>query len=157
VKNPYLEDRRLENVIAALTAMGAYPFYKQTAAEWSDRISGNKDRADCWKIIFEQHPEFFRRASTEADYSLVWRRQFPRSFDVRDLKETFPDHYVEKTSRDPIGRRPLEPGELTQLIGVAIRLHESALEHRKAGTWWVPLAAAVLAFAGAVVGGVIRH
>ena len=152
MKNPYLMARRLSEVIAAITAMGTYSFYKQSAEEWADRISGSKARADHWRRVFEEHPEFFRRASSAPDFSLVWRRQFPRNFDAAAAGEVLPDHLVEGSPRDPIGRRPLKPSEVTELIGVAIRLHDRALEQQKAGTWWIPLAAAGLSFIGALIG-----
>ena len=77
MKSPYLKDHRLPDVIAAITAMAIYPYYKQTAAEWADRIGGSKDSSDRWRVVFEEHPEFFRRGANSNDYSLVWRRQLP--------------------------------------------------------------------------------
>jgi hypothetical protein len=155
MRDPYLKERRLPEVIAAITAMAVYPFYKQSAAEWANRISGSEECADHWRMVFEEHPEFFRPAASSDDFSLVWRRQLPRGFDVRDLKEISPDYLLEESKRDPIGRRPLEPKEVTELIGAAIKLHDRALEQNKARTWWIPLASAALSFVGALLGGLL--
>ena len=152
MKDPYLKRRRLPEVIAAITAMGVYAFYKQTPAEWADRIGGTKAPADHWRKVFSEHPEFFRRASSADDFSLVWRRQLPRNFDVRSIAEILPDHAVEESKRDPMGRRPLDANEVTELIGVAIKLHDRALEQQKAKSWWIPLFAAGLSFLGALLG-----
>ena len=56
---------------------------------------------------------------------------------------------------DRISRRPLEPGELTSLIAVAVNLHERALDQQQANRWWIPVATAVLAFVGGLAGSLI--
>jgi hypothetical protein len=59
--SPYLSDlNRLADVIAAIQVMGTYKFYKLDFKGWADRISGQSSNADYWRIIFEEHPEFFR-------------------------------------------------------------------------------------------------
>ena len=102
--------------------------------------------------MFAEHPEFFRFASTDQKVSLVWRRQFPRNFDVDAEPETSGDHVVDGLPYDRISRRPLEPTEITALIGVAISLHTAALEQVKLTRWWIPLAGAGLSFLGALIG-----
>jgi len=70
--SPYLGDsNRLADVIAAIQAMSTYKFYKLSFDAWADRISGDSSRADYWRIIFEQHPEFFRLDTERAKASLV--------------------------------------------------------------------------------------
>jgi hypothetical protein len=77
---------------------------------------------------------------------------FPRNFDVDAEAEQFPDHEIDGLTESRISRRPLTPNEVTELIGVAIRLHDRALEQQKARSWWIPLVAAALSFVGAVLG-----
>jgi hypothetical protein len=157
MRNPYLKRRRLPDVIAAITALGTYKFYKLDVDRWADRITGSRDDAPYWRAIFEEHPEFFRFASDKRKVSLVWRRQFPRNFNVDAEAEEFPDHEVDGLEESRISRRPLEPKEVTELIGVAIGLHDRALEQQKAGNWWIPLVAALLAFFGALIGSFVKH
>jgi hypothetical protein len=152
VKSPYLEDGRLGDVIAAITVLGTYKFYKLNAGRWSDRISGSAINEQHWQTVFDQHPEFFRVTSDRQKVSLVWRRQFPRNFNVDAEPEEFADHVVDGLTESRISRRPLTPSEVTELVGVAIRLHDRALEQKKAGTWWIPLVAAGLSFLGALIG-----
>lgn len=153
--NPYLKDHRLADVIAGITALGTYKFYKLNIDAWANRITGSTANADHWRTLFSEHPEFFRLTSEQQKVSLVWRRQFPRNFDVDADPEISPDHDIAGNQESRISRRPLEPGELTELIGVAIRLHDRALEQHKARGWWIPLAAAGLSFIGALIGALI--
>jgi len=150
--SPYLEGGRLSDVIAAITAMGTYKFYKLDAAGWNDRISGRQKSPDYWVNIFREHPEFFRHAVESDKFSLVWRRQFPRNYDVDAEKEVSADHHYSGELYDRISRRPLAPSELTSLIGVAISLHQAALSQQNSKRWWIPLVTAALSFIGAVLG-----
>lgn len=152
MKSPYLKEQRLGDVIAAITVLGTYKFYKLNVGRWSDRISGTALNEQHWQTVFDEHPEFFRFASDRQKVSLVWRRQFPRNFNVDEEPEEFPDHEIDGLTESRTSRRPLTPIEVTELIGVAIRLHDRALEQQKAGTWWIPLAAAGLSFLGALIG-----
>ncbi|TGP49178.1 N-carbamoyl-L-amino acid amidohydrolase [bacterium M00.F.Ca.ET.230.01.1.1] len=156
--NPYLKSSRLPDVIAAITALGTYKFYKLDAAGWAERISGRQKPAKHWVTVFDEHPEFFRRATETEKFSLVWRRQFPRNYNVDSEDEVSPDHQLAGNAYDRISRRPLEPPELTALINVAVNLHQAALGRDTSKRWWIPLAAAGLGFVGAIIGGLIgRH
>lgn len=152
MKSPYLKPQRLPDVIAAITALGTYKFYKLDVEKWADRITGSEENAAHWRTLFQEHPEFFRYASDRRKVSLVLRRQFPRNFNVDEEPEELPDHEVDGLTESRISRRPLAPAELTELVGFAIRLHDRALEQQKATTWWIPLAAAGLSFLGALAG-----
>jgi len=71
-KLPYLDDpQRLGDVIAAIQAMGTYKFYKQTFEGWAARIAADTSKADHWKKVFEEHPEFFRLDTDRKMASLV--------------------------------------------------------------------------------------
>jgi hypothetical protein len=142
----------LSDVIAAITTLGTYKFYKLDTAKWANRITGTDRAADKWQQVFSEHPEFFRLTSDQKKVSLVWRRQFPRNFDVDAEPEVLPDHEIDGSTESRISRRPLTPTELTELIGVAIKLHDRALEQEKARSWWTPLAAAGLSLSGVVIG-----
>ena len=157
MKSPYLKPQRLPDVIAAITALGTYKFYKLDVDRWADRITGSADRAGPWRTVFEEHPEFFRYASDRKKVSLVLRRQFPRNYNVDAEPEEFPDHEVDGLTESRISRRPLSPAELTELVGFAIRLHDSSLEQQKATTWWTPLATAVLSLVGVLLGAYVSQ
>jgi hypothetical protein len=77
-KNPYLKPGRLSEVIAAITALGAYRYYKLTFAGSAERITDRPDEAERWGKIFREHPEFFRVSQEGSLVSLVWRRQHPK-------------------------------------------------------------------------------
>lgn len=154
--NPYLKDHRLADVIAAITALGTYKFYKLDFAGWARRISGTGKDARHWESVFKEHPEFFRVNSGDDKASLVWRRQFPRNFNVDDIKETVPDDEIDGTAEDRISRQRLDAAQITALIDVAVKLHDRALEQKKAGDWWIPMLSAGLAFVGALTGTIIQ-
>lgn len=153
--SPYLKNpTRLGDVIAAIQAMAVYKFYKRSFEEWADRISADKGQAERWKAIFLDHPEFFRLDGNREKASLVWRRQFPRRYDVdeervltaRELEELTPEQSLR------ISRIPLSSGDIKALVDTAVNLHSRALEHQKDKRWWVALASAAGGLLGALIG-----
>jgi hypothetical protein len=154
-ESPYLKDQnRLGDVIAAIQAMAVYKFYKLSFEEWADRISADKSQAEKWKNIFIEHPEFFRLDSDRVRASLVWRRQFPRRYDVDAEKtlsieeyETLPSERSTRVSRIPLGS-----SEIKALVDTAVNLHSRALEHQKDKRWWTALASAGGAIIGTLIG-----
>jgi hypothetical protein len=87
MNSPYLSTGRPGDVIAAIQTMATYRFYKLDFEGWADRISADKSRAEHWRSVFEEHPEFFRLDSEKRRASLVWRRQHPKRFNVDTLRE----------------------------------------------------------------------
>lgn len=155
--SPYLypDQNRLGDVIAAIQAMAVYKFYKLSFAGWADRISADETQAARWKAVFMAHPEFFRLDSTREKASLVWRRQFPRRYDVDSARVLTPEEFtaLAPDRMHRISRTPLSPGDIKALVDTAVNLHSRALEHQKDKRWWVALASA----AGGLVGAVIGH
>ncbi len=138
--SPYLSDKnRLADVIAAIQAMGTYKFYKLDFAGWADRITGDISKADHWKRLFEEHPEFFRLDSAKERASLVWRRQRQKLFNVDTEKKISRKDYLalNEAQKKRISRMPLDSNDISSLITTAIDLHSRALEHKKDTRWWV--------------------
>jgi hypothetical protein len=158
-KSPYLNGHnRLGDVISAIQVMGTYKFYKLSFDSWADRISENPDNGSYWKNIFNEHPEFFRLDSTREKASLVWRRQYPKRYDVDSEKRLTKEEYdalkvVRRDSR--ISRNPLTPDDIKTLIDTAIDLHARALEQRKENRWWIPLLIGLVSAVGGLIGAII--
>jgi hypothetical protein len=156
---PYLvEPGRLGDVIAAIQAMATYKFYKLSHADWADRIAADKTQADKWKLLFEQHPEFFRLDSAREKASLVWRRQFPKRFDVDTLSVLTNSEYdaLSDLQKLRVSRVPLAASDIKTLVDTAVNLHSRALEHQKDRRWWVALAGAGGALLGSVLGALLK-
>lgn len=154
-ESPYLKDSsRLGDVIAAIQAMAVYKFYKLSFEEWADRISADKSQAEKWRKIFLDHPEFFRLDGERKKASLVWRRQFPRRYDVDAERTLTLTEYEslppEKSAR--VSRVPLEPSDIKALVDTAVNLHSRALEFQKDKRWWIALASAVGGLLGSLLG-----
>jgi hypothetical protein len=150
--SPYLaDDNRLADVIAAIQTMGAHPLYKQDFAEWSDRICGDESRAEYWRKVFIEHPEFFRVDSTKEYVSLVLRRQRPKVVNIDDGTTCTYAQFraLPREKQDRYNRPSLNADELEALIDVAINLHARATERARDRRALVP---SVLAFLGAVAG-----
>lgn len=153
--NPYLKDGRLPEVIAAITALGNYRYYKLDFAQCAERIANSPGEAEHWGRVLTEHPEFFRVDQVGKKASLVWRRQNPRVFDPKRFRELSSIEFqdLSKDQLSHLSRKPLASSEITALIGVAVNLHDRALEQHKARTWWLPIVlTTVLAFAGATAG-----
>ena len=154
--SPYIESRnRLGDVIAAVQAMGTYKYYKLDFAGWSDRISGDETKAEYWKKVFEEHPEFFRLDSKKERASLVWRRQHQKLYDVDKEERITRSEYLQLTDEQKtrISRIPLSSGALTALIQTAIDMHSRAMDFKKDSRWWVT---GLIGLAGVILGAVIR-
>jgi hypothetical protein len=111
--NPYLKEGRLADVIAAITALGNYRYYKLSFEKCAEQISNKPDDAQRWGALFAEHPEFFRINPVDQKASLVWRRQHPKRYDPRRAIEVTREEYdaLEPARRDRLSRRPLEPSE----------------------------------------------
>jgi hypothetical protein len=57
------ENGRLPDVVAVITTLDTYKFYKLDASGWADRSSGRQKSAEHWTVVFDWHPEFFRRVA----------------------------------------------------------------------------------------------
>lgn len=150
--SPYLSNvGRLADVIAAIQVLGTYKFYKCDFAEWSDRICGDSARADHWRKVLEDHPEFFRLDSRRERASLVWRRQHQKLFDV-DLAQSISRREfdaLDDERRKRISRLPLSSDEISTLVDTAINLHQRVLENRKDQRW---LITALIGLLGVILG-----
>jgi hypothetical protein len=158
VESPYLRPGRLADVIAAIQCMAVYKFYKLSFSAWADRIAADETQSQKWATIFSEHPEFFRLDSARQKASLVWRRQFPKRYDVdeeRALSErellTLPPPKIGRLSR-----LPLTPADVKTLIDTAVNLHSRALEQQKDRRWWLPILTAAAALVGSVAGALIK-
>ena len=153
-KSPYLTGHRLADVLAAIQCLGTYKQYKRDFASWSDRICGDKAKADHWKAVFEQHPEFFRIDSTKTKVSLVWRRQYPKRYDVKLGRVLTTEEYAALSSDEtrPLSRVALGSDDIQALLRTAIDLHARALEHERERRWWLPMATAGAALIGSLAG-----
>jgi hypothetical protein len=141
-KSPYLNDpQRLADVIAAVQAMGTYKFYKMTFDGWADRITADESKADYWKKIFEEHPEFFRLDTERKRASLVWRRQYPKRFHVDQERRLSIQEYESLSDEEKrrVSRDPLTPQDIKALVDTAINLHSRAIELQHERRWWIPL------------------
>lgn len=157
--SPYLRDPgRLGDVIAAIQAMATYKFYKLDFESWADRMSADKSLAEKWKQVFLEHPEFFRLDSAKAKASLVWRRQFPKRYDVYAERVITWAEYDALTDEQKcrISRVPLSSSDIKALVDTAVNLHSRALEHQKDKRWWVAIAGAVGGLVGSIVGALLK-
>src|SRR5688572_32689712 len=81
-KSPYLEDRRLEDLIAAIQVMGINPW--AGSQDWSKKLDTPLS-GDNWKDILTQHPEFFR---ISRDFiTLRWRYTYDKTYDAKKHRE----------------------------------------------------------------------
>jgi hypothetical protein len=142
MKNPYLKhEDRLAKVIAAIQVLGTYKYYKTDFARWSDRITGSEKNADEWEQIFKDHPEFFRLDSNREKASLVWRRSYPKRYDV-DQEESISKVAFNALTSDEkmrVSRLPLTNEDIATLIGAATNLHNRALQRNQDKRWWIPV------------------
>ncbi len=95
MKSPYNQHaNRLADVIAAIQVMSVYKFYKLDFEGWVDRIVGDKSKSDYWRDVFIDHREFFRLDESRTKASLVWRRSYPKNFNVDNQKHILQTEFL---------------------------------------------------------------
>ena len=142
MESPYLEkEKRLAKIIAAIQVMATYKFYKCDFETWSDRIFGNKLQGKELEGMFKDHPEFFRLDNARSKASLVWRRNYPKNFNVDKLETITKAEFLKLDEKEKmrISRTPLRNDDISTLIKTAVGLHEHALKMKQEGRWWIPL------------------
>lgn len=155
--SPYLSEHgRLGDVIAAIQVMGNYGFYKLDFAGWPKRISGSESKAEHWKKVFLEHPEFFRLDSTGNKASLAWRRSYRRRYSVDLQRELTLDEYgnLSTTQYSRISRLPLTGNDIAILISAAIELHTRAIEQNKEHRW---LSSPLFSLLGVALGALLTY
>jgi hypothetical protein len=164
--SPYLtHPDRLGDVVAALSVMGTYqndgllpdgpesgrPEEKRFS--WEQAIGSKPQSVTKWSELFRQHPEFFRIDEMEGKMKayLVWRRARERLWDTQSRKELTESEVVGMSQAEQdkrLSRKPLELGETTQLIAIAVNMQNQAIARRQELRWWIPVFGAV---AGALI------
>ena len=150
-KSPYLKPNRLADVIAAIQFMALHIHSSQPCDQWAHYISGDAKRADHWREVFSEHPEFFRKSPDFQDhYALIWRRASPRLFHRKlDKLLTRPEYEkLPADQRSDVSRVRVPDTEIKTLIDIAIELHAKAREQEVDSRWWIPIATS---FVGALI------
>jgi hypothetical protein len=132
--SPYLKANRLQDIIGALQIMGSYQPYKLSLEDWKMVFENPPISAKSWSEVFTEHPEFFRK-NDEGLFSLMWRKAMPH----------------QNTSR-----ASLSADQTMALMDTALQFHAKAQEDRRDRRWWIPIVAAIMAFAGAVLGAYLK-
>ena len=133
--SPYLKNHRLQDIVGALQIMGSAKNYKRSAEKWAKKIENNPLSANSWNDIFREHPEFFREGD-DSKVCLMWRKGLPWNTETDE-------------------RLPLDATQITALMETAIQFHSKALEVEKDKRWWIPVAAIVMSFVGAMLGALV--
>lgn len=148
---PYLKPNRLADVIAAIQFMSLNVRSSQPCEKWADYISGDKGKADHWREVFDDHPEFFRKSPDNVDhYALIWRRASPRLFYRKEDRLLSKPEYDQLSAEERtfVSRVRVPDAEIKTLIDIAIELHAKAREQHTDWRWWVPT---VASFVGSLV------
>ncbi|PKG73117.1 N-carbamoyl-L-amino acid amidohydrolase [Shewanella sp. GutCb] len=154
--SPYTEnDNRLADVVAAIQVMATYKFYKMDFSGWAKRIEGDDSKGEYWKVIFEQHPEFFRLGGERKKASLVWRRNYQKLYNVDREEKVTREEYQALTAEEKkrFSRVPLSNSDISTLINTAINIQSGELDSKKDSRWWISGAIGLL---GVIVGAVVK-
>lgn len=154
-KSPYLEYKlRLADIIAALQAMGAYPYASRKFKQWEKKLGKPLSVDDHeWSTLFEKHPEFFKISEDGVWATLRWRHAYDRIYDTQEKRELDADEVksLTKEDKDNLTRKTLTSDQIETLIKAAIELHSRAIALQQEARWWVPIVASL----GGVIIGVI--
>lgn len=149
-KSPYLEDRRLEDLIAAIQVLGVNPW--GGSQDWSTKLDKPLSGGN-WNEIFLQHPEFFRISG--GWISLRWRYTYDKTYDARKHRELTDAELAKLTpdDKEKLTHKPLEAPQIETLINTAIELHSHAIAQQEEMRWWKPIViSSGFALLGAILG-----
>ena len=160
MKSPFLKDSRLSDIVGAIQVMGVYPWASRKAEDWHKSLGESLSAPD-WPTIFREHPELFRFTAT-GWASLRWRHGYFRTFDAKRGRELSDDERdaLPREHQEELTHRPLAADQIEALIKTALEFHARAIAHEQERRWLTPflfaLLGAVLAFAGAVLGALLK-
>jgi hypothetical protein len=146
--NPYLKERRLDDVIRAIIVMGYSPYSGQSLEAWGKHMGGPPTSCSKWEDVFKDHPELFGHgyginASQKQEYWYYLHSRWARA--SGPMKDRDGHH----TSGS------LEPSEIYHLEQTARDLHTKALGKRAEKRSWIPSTVnALTVIAAAIAGGV---
>jgi hypothetical protein len=165
VKSPYLAHAlRLADVLAAIQVMGSHLWDSRPVEDWKLNLGERPQSIASWEELFTAHPEFFgSRKSNDGRmlYYLRLRRAYERTIDPTSLDELSAEEIETRKKSgsyesDKLSRRGLTPEQVETLMKTAIELQVRAAALEDRSKWWIPLAAAVLGFVGAVLGSLLK-
>lgn len=154
-QSPYLTNRRLSDIIAAIQQMGSYKWSTLKVEDWKERLEEPLSARD-WSIVFIEHPEFFRL--NEGYASLRWRY----AYDVHDIddRKVLSTEDVKKLPHEKrlnLTRNPLTADQIETLLNTAIELHSRAIALKQERRWWIPILTSLLGvIVGALLGGLLK-
>ena len=154
-KSPYFKKHRLADVVAAIQVMGTHRECKLGIEEWAVRLppANQGDNTAYWKNVLLEHREFFFVEDGRA--SLLLRKSFPKLYHIKDRKEYSHELFDASTDeqRTFFTNRPLSSGEVSELVGAALAVHESTINMAKEIRWLIiPL----IGILGVVIGGALK-
>jgi hypothetical protein len=161
-RSPYLKRGRLADVIAALQIMGAGERPEKEIRHWAKELSYSDSDTEVakWTAVFREHPEFFLVYRLQGDPNLKsalrWRYT-SKLYDTTTGKEYTPEEkdLLPEKQRWLLTTKPLTSDSIATLMSTAIELHSRAIEELSASRYWIPILAACLGFAGALLGAII--
>ena len=163
-KSRYLIQNRLVDVLAAIQVMGSSTWDSRPIRDWKLFLDDKPQSAESWESLFAEHPEFFGardHQSGQRHYFLLLRRAYPKTIEP-DTGCEISSEQLEKLRvsgeyrNARLARRALTPEQVAALVSTAVELEIRAAALEDRARWWIPLAAALLAFAGAILGSLVK-
>jgi hypothetical protein len=149
-KSPYLKERRLADIIAAIQAMGVYPWAGRKT--WDKKL-GEPLSAHNWRTLFSEHPEFFRLSGEWITLRL--RYTYDKSYDAQKHRDLSEEEISKLTpdEKEKLTHKPLDPDQIEMLVKTAIELHDRAIAQEQERRWWIPVwLPALVGLLGAILG-----
>ena len=131
MKNPYLKENRLADVLALIQILAMYEYAHRSDDGIRNSSKAEPVSANGWHEIAKEHPEFFRYVENkDHSISLIAR-------------------HAQKDTNYP----PLSTELTTKLMETAIKIHDSQLT---ASRWWIFWMPVLGAFLGALLAKFIK-
>jgi hypothetical protein len=144
----YLKPGRLSDILALIQILAYDKLAKRTHEGLKAQLRRDPLTATTWTAIGQQHPELFRVLEAEKHSS----GQETVSLIARFVQESVPSD----NEGEPPKSAPLSPDQTSNLISLAIQLHDREVQRRD--RWKsviVPMVVAIIAAGASIVGAIL--
>jgi hypothetical protein len=164
-KSPYLSDpHRLADILAAIQVFGSHRWDSREMKDWQEHLGEKPQSGKSWELVLAEHPEFFGTylgKQGQMYHYLRLRRAYERTVDPDTLRELTDVDIRDLRDRGQyatakLARKALAGSQVEALMKTAIELQVRAAALEDRTKWWLPLAAAALGFAGALLGSLLN-
>jgi len=129
MKNKYLKDGRLSEVLALIQVLAYDKFTSRSESALAGELQSKPSSSLSWVLLANEHSEFFRVRNNEDD--------------VKEDRVSLVSRFVLPSSGPERLKSPLDANTVNKLMEIAIEIHDRQVERRDRWKLYTPIILAV--------------